>query len=211
MSKKRDERQILATGYYYHSGGKTYGKKTKSCVKAGYAETYAEKHARNILGLDAAEDTLPLEWRKTIDLLPQIREMIQNWLKKHKDKPKTKDIREARGLLRLYGELEHRFEKIELKIDHKIEEKRVTLQFADRKEEMKYWKEMEIIAKSRQDELIEVEDVESQTKEEPEEKREPTDKLEQQQADLLVEERKLEKLREKVKKLKDETAKEAKR
>jgi len=127
MSKERDKRQILAAGYFYHPGSDTYGKKTKSCIKAGYAETYAEKHARKILGLDAAEDTLPLEWRKTIDLLPQTRELIKNWLKRHKDKPETKDIKEARGLLRLYGELEHRFEKIERRIEHKIDEKRAVI------------------------------------------------------------------------------------
>lgn len=148
MSKERDERQMLATGYFYHPSSATYGKKTKSCIKAGYAETYAEKHARKILGLDAAEDTLPLEWRKTVELLPQTREMIQNWLKRHKDKPETKDIKEARGLLRLYGELEHRFEKIERKITHNIEEKREIKVSVTLEEKRKY--ALELVAMGNQ-------------------------------------------------------------
>lgn len=156
MNKEKNERQILATGLFYHPGSDTYGGKIKSCIKAGYADTYAEKNARKILGLDVAEDTLPLEWQKTIDLLPQTREMIQNWLKKHKDKPETQDIKEARGLLRLYGELEHRFIKTELRIEAKKEEIHYYLHFDTKEEEIKHYKEIKAIADNKIKELIDI-------------------------------------------------------
>lgn len=159
-----EERRILAIGYYYCSmNGKTFGKQIESCRKAGYNRDYAKNQSRRILGIDRLTEADSVFWKKLEGLLPQCILMLEAWFKKHENKAQTADIRELVKIIRLIGDSVGKFVKKEEIVTHNIEEKRLTLQFISRVEEVKYWKEMEIIAKSRQKELVSAKVVKNET------------------------------------------------
>lgn len=154
MNRDMDrKRKILAIGYYYCPSSDTYGKGKLSCIKAGYSESHAEKRNRNILDIDKFQDRMGLEWKKFEGNLVYLNEMVYNWLQKHKGNPDTKEIREAFKGIRAIGESLGKFIRREEKIEHKIEEKRAVLVFKDKNEEIKYWLDIERLAKAKQREI----------------------------------------------------------
>lgn len=151
--KKVDERKIRAIGLYYCTGSNTYGKKIESCKEAGYSPSHSEQRCREVLDIDKFQDRMALEWKKFEGNLVYLNEMVHNWLLKHKDDPDTKEIREAFKGIRAIGESLGKFIRREEKIEHKIEEKRAVLVFKTKDDEIKYWFDIERLAKVRQREI----------------------------------------------------------
>lgn len=153
MKKVVDERKIKAIGLYYCMGSNTYGKQIESCKEAGYSPSHSEGRSRQILDLDKFQDRMSLEWKKFEGNLVYLNEMVHNWLLKHKDDPDTKEIREAFKGIRAIGESLGKFIRREEKIEHKIEEKRAVLLFKSKDDEVKYWLDIERLAKAKQKEI----------------------------------------------------------
>lgn len=111
MSKGVDDRKIMALGYFNCPVLDTYGKKIKACIKAGYTESYASRYSGDILEINKFTDTMAAEWKKIQGMLPLCKEMLENWIVRHKDNPKSTDIRELNKTIHLIGDLQGKFIK----------------------------------------------------------------------------------------------------